>query len=132
MAVLIGFGRTFFLPVAKGTFHAPLSIYIHGGFAFAWVLLFLLQTILIRNRQMSVHRRIGFVGFFIALGAAVTMVPAGLYQIERDLAKGLGDTAVSSIVGIITSAVVFLGLVMAGIIYRKIEINRNKDIQILV
>lgn len=119
LAVLIGFSRTFVLPVAAGTFEAPLVIYVHGGFAFAWVLLFLLQTILLRRGQLSIHRQIGYAGIAVALGAAVTMIPAAMYQIERDLAKGLGDTAVSSIVGVITSAIIFFGLVAAGVIYRK-------------
>jgi hypothetical protein len=119
LAVLIGFGRTFLIPVAAGTFQAPLIIYVHGGFAFAWVLLFLMQTILLRKGQLPVHRRMGYTGVIVALGAAVTMIPAGLYQIERDLIKGLGETAVSSIVGVITTAVIFFGLVTAGVIYRS-------------
>jgi uncharacterized membrane protein YozB (DUF420 family) len=118
LAVLIGFSRTFLVPMATGTFQAPMIIYIHGGFAFAWVLLFLGQAILIRKGQLPIHRRMGYAAAVVAFGAAVTMVPAGSYQIERDLAKGLGETAVSSIVGVITSAIIFFGLVIAGIIYR--------------
>ena len=56
---------------------------------------------------------------FIAVGAAVSIIAASLYQIDRDLKEGLVQTAISSIVGSLASATMFLTLVTAGIVYRK-------------
>jgi hypothetical protein len=56
---------------------------------------------------------------FIAVGAAVSIIPASLYQIERELNEGLGQPAISSIVGSLASATMFLTLVTLGIVYRK-------------
>jgi hypothetical protein len=47
------------------------------------------------------------------------MLPTGLFQVARDLSKGLGDTAVSQIVGIVTTALMFAILVGAGFVFRK-------------
>lgn len=118
-AVLTGFATTFIIPVSKGTFKAPAIIYVHGAFAFCWVCLFLAQAVLIKTRKFPVHRILGFAGVFIALGAAVTIIPVGMYQVERDLANGLGETAISSLVGSVTSAILFVSLAYAGILKRR-------------
>jgi hypothetical protein len=115
-AVLVGFGKTFIMPVAAGTFQAPFSIHLHGAFAFAWVILFVVQPFLIHLINYRLHRTLGLLGAFIALGVAITMLPAGVFQVENE---GSTQTAISTIVGVCTSAVIFLSLAIAGIIYRK-------------
>lgn len=116
---LAGFSKTFFAPLASGTFQAPVVIHMHGAAAFAWVLLFLLQPALIRAGRYDLHIRTGMVGALIALAVAVTAVPVGLFVVERDLAAGLGPTAVSSLLGVITAMTVFLALVAAAIAFRR-------------
>jgi hypothetical protein len=115
-AVLIGFTKTLFIPVATGSFKAPFSIHVHGAFAFGWVILFVIQTSLIRFKNYRLHMTLGVLGVFIALGTATTMLPAGVFQVENE---GSGPTAMSSIVGVCTSAVIFLSLAIAGILWRK-------------
>lgn len=115
---LAGFSTTFFLPIAAGTFERPLGVWLHGAAAFGWVLLFVLQPALIRAGRYDVHARTGALGALLAVLVAVSAVPAGLYQVERDLAAGLGATAVSGLLGTITSMVLFLGLVAAGVAFR--------------
>lgn len=114
-AALIGFSKTFIFPVAAGTFTAPLNIYVHGAFTFSWVVLFLVQAVLIKAENWRVHFRLGWLGLIAAIGTAATMPLVGIYQVERDLALGLGDTAISSILGTVTAAALFLGFVAAGL-----------------
>ncbi len=116
LAVLVGFAKTFIIPVAAGSFKAPFSIHLHGAFAFGWVILFVIQTSLIRFKNYRLHIGLGMLGVFIALGTAITMLPAGVFQVKNE---GSGPTAISTIVGVCTSAVIFLSLAIAGIIYRK-------------
>jgi hypothetical protein len=118
-AVLTGFAKTFILPVSAGNFKAPPVIYIHGAFAFGWIILFVTQTFLIHFNNYRIHMTLGIVGIFIALGVALTMIPAGLYAVEKELKQGLGDTAISGIVGTCISALMFFSIVLAGIIYRN-------------
>ena len=115
---LAGFSRTCFVPVAAGTFDAPLVVHLHGAAAFAWVLLFVLQPTLIRAGRYDIHVRTGALGAVIALVVAVTAIPVGLYVVERDLAAGFGPVAVSSLLGVVTAMSLFLALVAAGVACR--------------
>lgn len=115
-AVLIGFSKTFILPITAGTFNAPFSIHLHGTFAFSWIILFITQTFLIHFRNYRTHIILGVLGIFIALGTATTMLPAGMFQVQNE---GGGEAAISTIGGVFTSTVIFLSLVAAGIINRK-------------
>ncbi len=117
-AVLTGFSTTFIIPLGKGTFKAPVIIYVHGALAFSWICLFITQSFLIQNSNFTQHRLLGFLGAVIATGITITLIPVGLYQVQKDLGHGLGQTAISSIVGTITSAIIFISLVIAGILKR--------------
>lgn len=119
LAVVIGFFTTYISPSLKGSFDAPVIVHIHGAFAFGWVLLFLIQTIAVKYRNFQLHKTLGYSGLFIALGIIATMLPTGVYQVKRDLLKGMGETAISQIFGIVTTALIFSTLVGAGFVYRK-------------
>ncbi|HSC53059.1 MAG TPA: hypothetical protein VLC98_05550 [Phnomibacter sp.] len=119
VAVLVGFGKTFILPASNGDFPATSVVYVHGAFAFSWILLFIFQTSFIHFKKYSTHIFLGTAGIVIALGTAVTMLPAGMYATNRDLQKGLGDTAISAMLGVVTSALMFLGIFFAGILNRR-------------
>ncbi len=119
LAVLIGFSTTFFLPLSKGTFRAPAIVHIHAAFAFAWVLLFILQAVFIQTKNIKLHKKLGVLGMLIGAGIVITFVPVGLFQVKKELDAGLGQTAISSIVGIITSGVIFGSLVIAALLKRN-------------
>ena len=119
LAVLIGFAKTFIIPVSTNSFSAPLLIHIHGAFAFGWILLFLTQTSLIHFRKYKIHQTLGFLGLFISAGVVITMIPAGVYVVQRELKQGFGASAYSSLLGVITSGIIFFSLVLAGILKRR-------------
>lgn len=118
-ATVIGFAKTFFIPVANGSFNAPLSVHVHGAFAFSWVILFVIQTSLIHFKNYRLHQYLGVLGLLIAVGVTVTMIPAGIFVVHRELSQGLGNTAYSGLLGVVTSGLLFLALVVAGIINRN-------------
>lgn len=119
IAVLVGFGRTYAMPMARGAFEAPGAVHIHGMFAAAWILLFLVQPLLIRWRRVTLHRQLGRLGVPVAIGVAVTMIPAGFFQATRDAHAGAGPTGISTLLGVFTSGAIFLALVTAGILTRR-------------
>ncbi len=123
--VLTGFFKTFIIPLYQGTFEAPLVIYLHGGFLFLWSLVFVTQTLLIRKR-FKLHRLLGFSSLILVACVALSTMAAGVYVMKRDLAAGLGEIAVSSLIGTFTTPLVFASLVAAGIYYRrKPEIHKR-------
>ena len=117
--IVVGFTRTFVIPLLIGSKSWPWTIFLHAAFAFSWAAIFLIQSLFIQERQYKLHIRLGKWSTLIALGAAISIIPAILFQIERELAEGFGEIAISSIVGSITSATMFLSLVGLGIVYRK-------------
>lgn len=119
LAVVVGFGRTYAAPMARGTLDIPTIVHVHGALAMAWVLLFIVQPLLVRYRGLRWHRMIGRAGLPIAVGTAVTMIPAALFQVNRDVAAGGGPAAVSAILGVFTSGALFVALVAAGIVARR-------------
>jgi hypothetical protein len=114
LAVIIGFAKTFIVPIVNGEFNAPFAVHVHGAFAFAWIVLFLIQTLLIRFQKYNLHQLLGFLGLAIAAGVMITMIPVGLYVVKRDLSHGAGESSYSSLVGIVTSAILFFALVLGG------------------
>ena len=124
-AVLIGFWKTFILPSFRGTFEAPLVIYVHGAFLFLWTLLLVLQSVLVHKRKIKVHRTIGYFGLAIAAGVIISTPAAGVYVLRRDIAEQ-GQIAISSLLGTFLTPTVFAILVAAAVKYRwRPEIHKR-------
>jgi hypothetical protein len=117
-AVLVGFAKTFIVPMSAGSFKAPLSIHIHGTFAFSWVILFLIQSLLVHSKKVRIHMRLGLLGVFIVAVTVITMFPVGIFTVEKALHAGGGESAYSLIVGVCTTGILFLLLFAGGIAYR--------------
>lgn len=117
LAVFIGFGKT--LPPAIRDTRTPAIIYIHGAFAFAWLCLFFTQATLMKYNNFKAHKTLGILGIFIAIGTAFTMPLAGVFEAQKNLDSGMGDAAYSTVVGTITSATIFLSIVIAGLLNRR-------------
>ncbi len=70
MAALVvwGFSRT----VGANLFHAkpprPMLLWLHGAAFSSWVVFFILQSALVRTRQVGVHRVLGWFGAGLATG----------------------------------------------------------------
>lgn len=118
-AVVLGFGRTYVMPLARGAFDAPAAVHAHGIFATAWVLLFIAQPLLVRWRRLPWHRKLGRAGLPLAVAVVITMIPAGFHQATREASAGAGPTGISTFLGVFTSGALFVGLVAAGIAARR-------------
>lgn len=83
LVVLIGFSRSFFLMPLFGTkpawaAHEPI-FYLHGSVFSLWFALLAYQTLLVRQRSLRLHRRLGYVG----AGLGVVIVLLGSYAALR-------------------------------------------------
>jgi hypothetical protein len=74
IAAVVVYGFSF--TVEKNLFHPamprPFLLYVHALVYTAWLAFFILQTALIRTRNVSVHRRIGWFG--AAMGSAMVVL----------------------------------------------------------
>ncbi len=97
---------SFSFTVAARLFHPavspPFIVYIHAAFFSVWVLFFILQTGLVRTRNVQWHRRMGYFG--AALGGPVRpalangpeqseWAPGKLHEGPRHYFCGLSSTA---------------------------------------
>ena len=81
--VLVGFARTYFL---AGLFRAPLPnllVHIHGAAFTLWIILFITQISLVTARRVDLHRRLGLLGFVLA----VVMILLGTVTASDRLAR---------------------------------------------
>jgi hypothetical protein len=101
VVVVYGFSHT----ISQALFHPgirpPALLWVHGAVFFGWLGLFILQSALVRTRNVKVHKRLGwyFAGVGAAipvLGVAITRVMA-LFEINirhYDLIERLGFLAI--------------------------------------
>jgi hypothetical protein len=69
--VLGGFTLTYLVPMTTTpSFTLRPMVHLHGIMYFAWMLLFILQPVLVRNGNTKLHKKIGVAGFILA-GAMV-------------------------------------------------------------
>ena len=87
IAVLVGLARTYSL---AGVFRAPLPnllINIHGAVFTLWIVLFISQISLVALRRVDLHRRLGLLGF----GLAVLMIVLGVLAASDRLVRHSGE-----------------------------------------
>lgn len=116
--ILIGFGRTFIVPLALGHFERPWFVHVHGALFFAWVMLLIAQAWLAARRRMRWHQRLGWVGFPLVPLMTASGVAVSVWATQRDLA--LGDTgAVPFFLGLLMDMLLFFGFASAALLLRR-------------
>jgi hypothetical protein len=87
VAVLVGFARTYFL---AGLFRAPLPnllVHIHAAAFTLWIILFSAQISLVAARCVDLHRRLGLVGFVLAIVMIVLGTLTASDRLARQVAQ---------------------------------------------
>ena len=114
----IGFSTTYTLPMARGSFHAPWFVHLHGAACLSWLLLIITQSQLVRLHHTPLHRRLGLIALPLALVLWSAGIATQLWATKRDLPTQ-GTVATSSLIGTISGLTLFLLLVMAAIAMRR-------------
>jgi hypothetical protein len=78
-----GFARNYYLRAWLGTRAITFMVQIHGLVMTAWVLLFLMQTLLVARHRIVWHRRLGMA----SAGLSVVVLALGLYTIDGSIAR---------------------------------------------
>lgn len=136
LLVFVGFGPTFYL---RPIFGAPVSVtglvtmtplaMTHGVVFTAWVLLFVVQTMLVASRRVAVHRRLGIAGVVLA----ALMVAVGLATAFAAAARGSAPPGIAPLVFLVIPVfdiVLFAGFVLAAVVRRR-EKEAHKRLMLL-
>jgi hypothetical protein len=116
--VLVGFSATYVAPMARRSFHAPAVVHVHGILALSWILLFGVQTFLVRQGATKVQMRFGIAALPVAVGIFVSGILVGRWTVVRDFPT-TGPMAFASLAGNFTSLAMFVGLVIWALLLRR-------------
>ena len=116
---IAGFSTTFFFPLARGTFTAPLVVHLHGALLFGWLLFFIAQASFVNYNKVPFHRSLGWFGLFLAIAIVISGVAVGLFATRRDLAASEETWPVGNFVNIVIEMALFGSLVGAAILARR-------------
>jgi hypothetical protein len=121
---LVGFSPTFYLRPFFDVPPIPGYLYVHGAIGTGWFVLVVVQTLLIANRNVALHRRLGWIG--VALAA--TIMVSGMYtsarMVPRNAALGLTSAADIELFTTVTAAdnasfIYFPALVLLAVYFRR-------------
>jgi hypothetical protein len=96
IVVLVGFARTYFL---AGLFRAPLPnllVHIHAAAFTLWILLFITQVSLVTADRVDLHRRLGVLGFVLA----ILMLVLGTLTASDSLARHVAHPGTDTVEGV--------------------------------
>jgi hypothetical protein len=116
--VALGFGVTYLVPMSRGTFSAPWFVHLHGAFALSWVVSFIIQTMLVRDRRTPLHRRLGVIALPLAVAVWVSGIATATWAARRDI-DAQGTAATSALAGTVSGLTLFLLLVVAAVFTRR-------------
>jgi hypothetical protein len=125
LTVLAGFGPTYYSQLATGGPKATVSggpftllVHLHGALFTAWVLLFIVQTVLVATHRVAVHRRLGVAGAVLAAGMVVVGTSTAMQMARRGGAPpGIDPLAFLAVP--LFDMILFSGFVTAALIRRK-------------
>lgn len=113
---MFGFIPVYYLPVIRGTGHFPLLLHLHAGIATTWLIMLMIQSVLVRRRNLKIHRKLGM----FALGVAVIMVPLTLLAIRGMITRHDPPGALERGVFFpqVASLFLFFAFVLTGYLWR--------------
>ena len=136
LTVVIGFGPTYYV---KAFNDAPMStlsggpmtllVQTHGALFTAWVLLFIVQTALVAQHKVAVHRRIGIAGAVLA----ALMVVVGTLTALKMAARGAAPAGIDplSFVMIPLSDMFFFAVFVAAALRMRANREAHKRLMLL-
>lgn len=117
--VLLGFSRTFFIPVSKGMFVRPLVVHVHGGLFFGWTLLLFVQASLAATGRIKLHRKLGSVAAWLIIPMLVLGTIVAARDTVHDFHGTDGEAALSFFYGELADLVMFGSLAGAAMLFRN-------------
>ncbi len=72
--IIAGFSRSYFLKALTGAPRLPFFVHVHAAVFTSWLVVFVVQTALVRRGRIDLHRRVGAAGAVLA----ATMLVVGM------------------------------------------------------
>ena len=93
VVVIYGFSRTVNARLIHPPSPRPLILYFHAVIFSSWVLFFVLQSALIRTRNVKLHRQLGWSGFALGLSIPIVGIATTVAMTRLRMQEGRADAA---------------------------------------
>ena len=120
--VLYGFAQTYFLAGMVRAHLPSVLVHVHGAVFTAWILLFVVQTVLIDMKKIKLHRMLGWVG----AGLAAAMLVLGVMVTSALLRRGITPPGFTPPQFLVLND--FEILLFAGLVAWGVSVRYNKPI----
>jgi hypothetical protein len=91
--VVYGFSNTIDINLIHPPYPRPLILYFHGAIFSAWVALLMIQSGLIRTRNVKLHRKLGWGGVGLGIAIPIVGIPTGIAMAKFNTLHGATDAA---------------------------------------
>jgi hypothetical protein len=98
VVVVFGFSRTVSARLIHPPSPPPIVLYFHAAVFTAWVVFFIMQSALVRTRNVKVHRKLGWFGLALGLAIPVVGIATAITMTRLRMREGLTDAAAFMIV----------------------------------
>jgi len=128
---LVGFGPTLYLRPFFDVPPIPGYLYAHGVAGTAWFVFLVVQTMLVAQRRISIHRALGWVGAAVAVAVLISGIYTSANMVPRNVAAGLTSEADIMLYSVVTAAdnaafIVFPTLVLLAVLFRhKADVHQR-------
>jgi len=119
VVAIVGFTKTFFIPLFAGTFSAPPAIYIHGAFLFGWVGFFAAQSLWVHRANLRRHKQMGWLGAGLVAGVIASTLVVATLASQRTAASGDLSLASAELFVVMLEMTVFGVLVISAFLLRR-------------
>ncbi len=125
VTVFIGFAPTYYLKTYFGAPALRPLVQLHGFLFTSWIVLFVVQTALIANHHVRLHRRVGIVGAWLAGLIAIVGTTTAVVSGRRNyVADSFGASTFLAVP--LTDMLVFALLAAAAIYYRQRPVTHKR------
>ena len=119
LIILVGFWPTYYGPLLSGTFDLKPIVEIHAIIYSGWIVIFITQTLLVLNRRLNWHRKLGWFAVAYAALMIAVVLTALVMRFSNLHAAGEIREAHRSLIISSVDLLLFGGFLSAAIIYRK-------------
>jgi hypothetical protein len=89
LIVVVGFWRSYFGPLIRGTIDQPLLIHVHAAVFMGWIALFITQVTLAAKGRLRWHQKVGTIGMWYGVVlVAVGLLTGVIRSADRVIAGG--------------------------------------------
>jgi len=125
LVVVYGFSHTINAGLIHPRSPRPLVLYFHAVIFSLWVLFFILQSALIRTRNVKLHRQLGWLGFWLGVSIPVIGIATTIAMTRLVMQEGRADAMQFMVVPFFDMASFTVAFALGILNRKRLEFHRR-------